>query len=58
MHHLHFQGHTYIAEYCDQPKEKIEEDCDRDCFVTAEEAKDYGMYQPGSLAQPINVATG
>jgi len=34
---------TYIAEYCDQPKDKIEEDCDRDFFMTAEEAKDYGI---------------
>merc|ERR1712003_153529 len=34
---------TYIAEYCDQPKEKIEEDCDRDFFMTPEEAKDYGI---------------
>jgi len=34
---------TYIAEYCDQPKDKIEEDCDRDFFMTAEEAVDYGI---------------
>lgn len=34
---------TYIAEYCDQPKSKIEEDCDRDFFMTAEEALDYGI---------------
>ena len=34
---------TYIAEYCDQPKDKIEADCDRDFFMTAEEAVDYGM---------------
>merc|ERR1712085_92369 len=34
---------TYIADYCDQPKDKIEEDCDRDFFMTAEEAKDYGI---------------
>jgi ATP-dependent Clp protease protease subunit len=34
---------TYIAEYCDQPKDKIEEDCDRDFFMTAEEAKEYGI---------------
>jgi len=25
---------TYIAEYCDQPKDKIEADCDRDFFMT------------------------
>ncbi|GMI60848.1 hypothetical protein ScalyP_jg5984 [Parmales sp. scaly parma] len=34
---------TYIAEYCDQPKSKIEEDCDRDFFMTAEEAVEYGI---------------
>merc|ERR1719246_188646 len=34
---------TFIAEYTDQPKSKIEEDCDRDFFMTAEEAKDYGI---------------
>lgn len=34
---------TYIAEYTGQPKDKIEEDCDRDFFMTAEEAMDYGI---------------
>ncbi len=34
---------TYIAEYTDQPKSKIEEDCDRDFFMTAEEAVEYGI---------------
>lgn len=34
---------TYIADYTDQPKDKIEEDCDRDFFMTAEEALDYGI---------------
>merc|ERR1719443_1517973 len=34
---------TYIAEYCDQPKDKVEADCDRDFFMTAEEALDYGI---------------
>jgi ATP-dependent Clp endopeptidase proteolytic subunit ClpP len=33
----------YIAEYCDQPKEKIEADCDGDFFMTAEEAVNYGI---------------
>merc|ERR1712194_967520 len=33
----------YMAEYCDQPKDKIEEDCDRDFFMTAEEAVEYGI---------------
>ena len=35
---------TYIAEYCGQPKDKIEADCDRDFFMTAEEAVDYGIF--------------
>eukprot|EP00545_Synedropsis_sp_CCMP1620_P003547 CAMPEP_0119011768 /NCGR_PEP_ID=MMETSP1176-20130426/5876_1 /TAXON_ID=265551 /ORGANISM="Synedropsis recta cf, Strain CCMP1620" /LENGTH=259 /DNA_ID=CAMNT_0006964631 /DNA_START=52 /DNA_END=831 /DNA_ORIENTATION=+ len=34
---------TYIADYTGQPKDKIEEDCDRDFFMTAEEARDYGI---------------
>jgi len=34
---------TFIAEYTDQPKDKIEEDCDRDFYMTAEEAMDYGI---------------
>jgi ATP-dependent Clp endopeptidase proteolytic subunit ClpP len=34
---------TYIAEYTGQPKDKIEADCDRDFFMTAEEAVDYGI---------------
>jgi ATP-dependent Clp endopeptidase proteolytic subunit ClpP len=34
---------TYIAEYTDQPKDKIEEDCDRDFFMSPEEAVDYGI---------------
>merc|ERR1719223_1532990 len=33
----------YIAEYCDQPVEKIEEDTDRDFFMTPNEAMDYGI---------------
>ena len=30
---------TYIAEYCDQPKDKIEEDCDRDFFMCVKKKK-------------------
>lgn len=33
----------YIAQYCDQPVEKIEEDTDRDFFMTPYEAMDYGI---------------
>jgi len=34
---------TYISEYTGQPKDKIEEDCDRDFFMTSEEAVEYGI---------------
>merc|ERR1719297_519045 len=34
---------TYIAEYCDQPKDKVEADTDRDFFMTPYEALDYGV---------------
>lgn len=33
----------YIAQYCDQPVAKIEEDTDRDFFMTPGEALDYGI---------------
>eukprot|EP00614_Pseudopedinella_elastica_P018277 CAMPEP_0172652444 /NCGR_PEP_ID=MMETSP1068-20121228/243318_1 /TAXON_ID=35684 /ORGANISM="Pseudopedinella elastica, Strain CCMP716" /LENGTH=303 /DNA_ID=CAMNT_0013466851 /DNA_START=60 /DNA_END=972 /DNA_ORIENTATION=- len=34
---------TYISEYTGQPIEKIQEDCDRDFYMTPEEAKAYGI---------------
>lgn len=34
---------SYMAEYCDQPVDKIQDDCDRDFFMTPEEALDYGL---------------
>merc|ERR1711902_120788 len=33
----------YMADYCDQPVEKIAEDTDRDFFMTPYEALDYGL---------------
>jgi len=33
----------FIADYCDQPIEKIAEDTDRDFFMTPYEALDYGL---------------
>ena len=39
-----------------QPVEKIEEDCDRDFFMTPEEAKDYGIIDE-VLASKIRVPT-
>lgn len=37
------QLNTFISEYTGQPMEKIEEDCDRDFFMTPEEAVSYGI---------------
>jgi len=34
---------TYIADYTGQTVEKIQADCDRDFYMTPEEAKDYGI---------------
>ena len=41
----------YIADYTDQPVEKIEEDCDRDFFMTPAEALDYGIIDEGTYYQ-------
>jgi ATP-dependent Clp protease protease subunit len=35
--------YTIISEHSDQPYEKVEKDGDRDFWMNAEEAKDYGM---------------
>ena len=35
--------YTIIADHSGQPFEKVEKDSDRDYWMTAEEAKDYGM---------------
>lgn len=37
------QINAYISEFTDQPVEKIEEDCDRDFYLTAAQAVDYGL---------------
>jgi ATP-dependent Clp endopeptidase proteolytic subunit ClpP len=37
------QINAYIALFTDQPQEKIEADCDRDFFLTPEQAVDYGL---------------
>jgi len=34
---------TFIAEYTGQPVEKIQIDCDRDFYMTPEEAVEYGI---------------
>jgi len=46
----------YIADYTGQPVEKVEDDCDRDFFMTPEEAKDYGIIDE-VLASKIRVPT-
>ena len=35
--------YTIISEHSGQPYKKIEKDSDRDYWMTAEEAKEYGM---------------
>eukprot|EP00595_Chromulina_sp_UTEXLB2642_P001424 CAMPEP_0196764066 /NCGR_PEP_ID=MMETSP1095-20130614/5316_1 /TAXON_ID=96789 ORGANISM="Chromulina nebulosa, Strain UTEXLB2642" /NCGR_SAMPLE_ID=MMETSP1095 /ASSEMBLY_ACC=CAM_ASM_000446 /LENGTH=236 /DNA_ID=CAMNT_0042118657 /DNA_START=138 /DNA_END=848 /DNA_ORIENTATION=- len=37
------QINAYIAEFTGQPVEKVEQDCDRDFFLTPEQAVDYGI---------------
>ncbi len=41
-----------LVEHTGQPLEKIEEDTDRDYFMTAEEAKDYGIVDAVVRKQP------
>jgi ATP-dependent Clp endopeptidase proteolytic subunit ClpP len=37
------QINGYLAQFTDQPQDKIEADCDRDFFMTPEQAVDYGL---------------
>ena len=37
------QINNYISQFTDQPIEKVEEDCDRDFFMTPDQAVDYGL---------------
>ena len=46
----------YIADYTGQPVDKIEEDCDRDFFMTPEEAKDYGIIDEATLTLILTLA--
>jgi ATP-dependent Clp protease protease subunit len=32
-----------ISQHTGQPQERVDKDCDRDTFMTAQEAKDYGI---------------
>ena len=36
-------GYSYMADSTGQPLDKIEEDTDRDFFMTPEEAMEYGI---------------
>ncbi len=50
----------YLAEHTGQPLERIEEDTERDFFMSAEEAKDYGLIDQvidrrGASARPVPV---
>jgi ATP-dependent Clp endopeptidase proteolytic subunit ClpP len=46
----------YIADYTGQPVDKIEDDCDRDFFMTPEEAKDYGIIDE-VLSSKVRIAS-
>ena len=37
------QINSYISEFTGQPIEKVETDCDRDFYLTPEQALDYGL---------------
>lgn len=47
---------SYIAEYTGQPVDKIQEDCDRDFFMTPEEAVDYGIIDQVITTKTSNIA--
>lgn len=51
---------TYLADHTGQPLEKIQEDTERDFFMSAEEAKEYGLIdmtidRRPSATQPVAV---
>jgi len=46
----------YMADYTGQPVDKVEDDCDRDFFMTPEEAKDYGIIDE-VLASKVRIPT-
>lgn len=41
--HMQKQLYDILSQHTGQPYEKIEEDCDRDNWMTAHEAKEYGL---------------
>lgn len=42
-------GDSYMADATGQPLDKIEEDTDRDFFMTPEEAQEYGIIDEVSI---------
>lgn len=53
----------YLSYHTGQTLEKINEDTDRDFFMSAEEAKDYGLIDgvvmnPHKILQPVAAAAG
>jgi ATP-dependent Clp protease, protease subunit len=43
LYKLNRRTKRIIAHHTGQPEEKVNRDCDRDYFMTAQEAKDYGL---------------
>jgi ATP-dependent Clp protease, protease subunit len=43
LYKLNRRTNRIIAHHTGQPEDKVIADCDRDCFMTAQEAKDYGL---------------
>lgn len=41
-----------IAQHTDQPYKKVEKDCDRDYWMSAEEAKEYGLVDEVLITNP------
>ncbi len=56
------QLNKLLAQHTDQSLERIEEDTERDFFMSAEEAKDYGLIdqvidrRPSATRTPVSVA--
>lgn len=47
---------SYIADYTGQPVDKIQEDCDRDFFMTPEEAVEYGIIDEVITTKTSNIS--
>jgi len=47
----------YIAEFCGQPIEKVTADTDRDFFMSAQEAVEYGELELTCSRQSVTLQT-